>query len=82
MKKIAVKTKKVVKLSAQEEKVLRLLLMEFKGHEIARIMELDERTIGTYKLRLLKKTESKTIIGLYKYNLKHKIVETVIYKDK
>lgn len=63
------------KFSKQETKVFRLLIQEFKASEIAKIMGLDEKTVCTYKLRLLTKTKSKTIIGLYKFNLKYKIVE-------
>jgi hypothetical protein len=37
-------------------------------------MRLDEKTIGTYKLRLLQKTGAKTIIGLYLFNEKYKLV--------
>lgn len=62
------------KFSKQETKVFKLFLEEYKGAEIAKIMNLDEKTIATYKLRLLVKTKSKTIIGLYLFNLKHKIV--------
>jgi hypothetical protein len=32
------------------------------------------KTIGTYKLRLLQKTGAKTIIGLYLFNEKYKLV--------
>jgi DNA-binding NarL/FixJ family response regulator len=63
------------KFSKQETKVFILLLQEYKNAEIAKIMGLDEKTICTYKLRLLTKTATKTIIGMYLYNQKHKIVD-------
>lgn len=69
------KPNKFKKLSKQETIVLKLLLNEYKNHEVAKMLNLDEKTIGTYKLRLLKKTNSKTIIGLYKWNLEHKVVD-------
>lgn len=62
------------KFSKQETKVFTYFLQEHKAAEIAKIMGLDEKTIATYKDRLLKKTKSKTIIGLYVFNEKHKIV--------
>jgi DNA-binding CsgD family transcriptional regulator len=65
---------KFKKFSKQETKVFALLITEHKGSEIAKIMGLDEKTICTYKLRLLKKTETKTIIGLYLFNQKYKLV--------
>ena len=51
-----------------------MLLEEKKAHEIAKELHLDEKTISTYKLRLLQKTNTKTIVGLYKFNLEHKLV--------
>jgi DNA-binding CsgD family transcriptional regulator len=62
------------KLSKQETKVFKLLLEEHKSAEIAKMMGLDEKTVSTYKLRILQKTNSKTIIGLYLFNEKHKLV--------
>lgn len=62
------------KFSKQETKVFKLFLQEHKAEEIAKIMGLNEKTIGTYKNRLLMKTKTKTIIGLYKFNLTHNIV--------
>lgn len=63
------------RFSKQEKKVFSMLIQEFKSHEIAKKMDLDQKTVGTYKLRLLEKTKSKTIIGLYLFNTKHQIVE-------
>lgn len=62
------------KFSKQETKIFALLIQEYKGSEIGEIMGLNEKTISTYKLRLLKKTNAKTIIGLYLFNLEHNIV--------
>lgn len=63
------------KFSKQEIKVFSLLIQEYKNEEIAKMLGLNEKTISTYKLRLLKKSKSKTIIGLYLFNQKHNIVE-------
>jgi DNA-binding NarL/FixJ family response regulator len=63
------------KFSKQETVVFKLLLQELKSSEIAKEMKLDEKTVSTYKLRLLQKTGAKTIIGLYLFNEKYKIVE-------
>jgi DNA-binding NarL/FixJ family response regulator len=55
------------KLSKQETKVLNYFLKSIKGAEIAKMMNLDEKTVSTYKLRLLQ-NQFKTIIGLYLFN--------------
>lgn len=52
-----------------------MLLSENKGHEIAKELGINEKTVGTYKLRLLEKTGAKTIIGLYLWNKLHNLVE-------
>ena len=67
-------TKKIW-LSRRERQVLKMYLEEKKGHEIAKEVGLNEKTVATYKKRLLIKTNSKTIIGLYRFNLVHNIVE-------
>lgn len=67
--------KKFNKLSKRETQVLKMLLEEKKACEISRELCLDQKTISTFKLRLLKKTNTKTIVGLYKFNLEHKLVE-------
>mgnify|MGYP006381958245 CR=1 FL=1 len=57
-------------LSRQESKVFRLLVTEHKSEEIAKIMGLDEKTVCTYKLRILTKFGCKTNIGLYIFSLR------------
>jgi len=66
---------KRVWISNREKQVLKMLLEEKKANEIGKELGLDEKTISTYKLRLLTKTNSKTIIGLYLFNLVHKVVD-------
>ena len=66
---------KRVWISNREKQVLKMLLEEKKAHEIGKELGLDEKIISTYKLRLLTKTNSKTIIGLYRFNAYHQIVE-------
>lgn len=63
------------RLSKQEKRVLSLLIQEYKNSEVAKEMNIDEKTVSTYKRRILQKTSSKTIIGLYIFNQKHKIVQ-------
>ena len=62
------------RLSKQEKKVLELIVKEYKNGEIAKELGLDEKTVSTYKLRLLTKLECKTSIGLYAFNQKYKLV--------
>lgn len=74
MKKNKLQLNGFVKFSKQETAVFKLLITEHKAHEISKLLGIEQKTVGTYKLRLLKKSKTKTIIGLYKFNLEHKIV--------
>ena len=67
----------MVKFSKREKQVLTGLLQEKKNHEIAKELKINEKSVGTYKLRLLQKTKTKTIIGLYNYNLQHNVVKLI-----
>jgi DNA-binding NarL/FixJ family response regulator len=52
------------KLSAREIEVLKYLANGKKNKEIAKILKLDEKTISTYKLRLLHKLNVTNLIDL------------------
>tara|TARA_R110002126_G_scaffold64698_4_gene165640 strand:+ start:831 stop:1460 length:630 start_codon:yes stop_codon:yes gene_type:complete len=62
------------KLSNREIEVLRFLSAGKKNHEIAEILMLDEKTISTYKLRLLIKLNVTNLVDLIN---KAKILEMV-----
>lgn len=67
----------MVKFTKREKQVLKGLLEEKKNHEIAKELNINEKTVGTYKLRLLEKTKAKTIIGLYNYNLQRNVIKLI-----
>lgn len=72
------------RFSKRETQVFTMLIEEYKSEEIAKILKVNEKTVSTYKLRLLKKTGTKTIIGLYLFNQKFKVVDskyTVKFKN-
>jgi DNA-binding CsgD family transcriptional regulator len=52
------------KLSNREVEVLRLLSNGKKNSEISKILGLNEKTISTYKLRLLKKLNVSNLVDL------------------
>lgn len=54
------------KLSTREIEVLRYLNNGKKNKEIAQILDLDEKTISTYKLRLLNKLNVTNLVDLLK----------------
>ncbi len=62
------------KLSLRETEVLRYLVNGKKNHEISELLSLNEKTISTYKLRLLNKLHVTNLIDLVN---KAKILEIV-----
>jgi DNA-binding CsgD family transcriptional regulator len=64
-----------IRISGREKQILRLLINEKKGHEISKHLGISEKTVGTYKLRLLEKIGAKTVIGLYLWNQVNKFVD-------
>jgi DNA-binding NarL/FixJ family response regulator len=54
------------KLSTREVEVLRYLNDGKKNKEVAKILGLDEKTISTYKLRLLNKLNVTNLVDLLK----------------
>ena len=71
-----------IRVSRRESQILKMVLEEKLNSEIAKELNLNEKTIATYKLRLLKKTKSKTIIGLFLWNEIHKLVEIEEVEEK
>ncbi|MGD8234007.1 response regulator [Vibrio sp. TRT 1302] len=57
----------VVKLSNQESTVLRLLLEGHTNKSVARKMDISEKTVSTYKRRVLDKYGVKSVFNLVKH---------------
>ena len=61
-------------LSPREIDVLKLICMEKSNHEIARLLNISINTVSYYRQNIFRKTESGSVIGLYKYALKNGVV--------
>lgn len=82
MQQLLLSTKKdpqnhLVDLSEQELKILQLIYKQCSGSEIAKIMCLSERTVEGYRLKLMKKTNSKNVVGLILYSIKHNLLAPI-----
>jgi DNA-binding NarL/FixJ family response regulator len=62
-------------LSPREIDVLRLICMEKSNNDIARLLNISINTVSSYRQNIFRKTESGSVIGLYKYALKNGVVE-------
>lgn len=61
-------------LSERELQVLRMIADGRSGKEVSAALEISERTVATYKTRILKKTGRKSTAELIRYALDHGIV--------
>ena len=62
-------------LSFREIEVLRLIVLEMTTREIAQKLSISERTIETHRMNLLRKTNSKNMVGLIKYAYQNNIIK-------
>ncbi len=65
----------LVELTDREMDILRLLVKELTSKEIAEKLFISERTIETHRKNLLRKTNSKSTVGLIKYAYTYKLVD-------
>jgi len=69
-------------LTKREKEILALVLREHTSYEISRALDLSVQTINTHRKNILRKTASKTLIGLVKFSIKADLVENFYYKNK
>jgi DNA-binding NarL/FixJ family response regulator len=70
----ATKIPPAIHLSFREQEILNLIAREFTNQQIAGQLFISERTVETHRKNLFIKTKQKTIIGLIKYAIEHKLL--------
>lgn len=65
-------------LTTREKEVLALIVQEYSSQEIADKLNISKRTVDTHRINIMEKTNSKTIIGLIKYAIQHKIINILL----
>jgi DNA-binding NarL/FixJ family response regulator len=65
------KANKQLKLSIREIEVLTMLCDQLTNKEIAEKLNISFRTVETYRLSLLEKTNSKNVIGLVVFAIRN-----------
>lgn len=63
------------RLSQREFEVLRLLASGKAVSEIAEMLSLSDKTVSTYRGRILEKLQLKTTVELVRYALEHSLIE-------
>lgn len=61
-------------LTPREKEILTLVSQEFRNEKIAEKLFISERTVETHRRNIFTKTNTKTIIGLIKYAIKHRLI--------
>ena len=56
-----------VKMSKRESQVLKLLVSGRSNKDISEELEISDKTVSTYKLRLMRKLKAKSIVDLVRY---------------
>jgi DNA-binding CsgD family transcriptional regulator len=67
-------------LTNREKEVLMLVLQEQTSVEISNGLDLSIQTVNTHRKNILKKTRSKTLIGLVKYAIRAKMIKDYYFK--
>ena len=62
-------------LTKREKEILQLVLQEFSSREIGEKLEISLRTVETHRKNIIKKTGSRSLIGLVRYALNHNLVD-------
>ncbi|HOY40652.1 MAG TPA: response regulator transcription factor [Chitinophagales bacterium] len=63
-----------VKLTERELEILKLIVQELNNAEIADKLFISERTVETHRKNMIRKFNTKTIVGLIKYAMDHKLI--------
>ncbi len=67
-------------LTHREKEILALIVNEYSSLDIAAALNLSIRTIDTHRKNILRKTNTKTLIGLFKFAIKEGMIEDYYYK--
>ncbi len=68
------KSEEQAKLTERELEILKLIVQELNNAEIADKLFISERTVETHRKNMIRKFNTKTIVGLIKYAMDHKLI--------
>jgi two-component system nitrate/nitrite response regulator NarL len=67
-------TKEVISLTPREVEIVKLIAEEFNNAQIGDKLFISERTVETHRKNIFRKTNTKSVAGLIKYAIIHKLV--------
>ena len=69
------------RLTTREKEILLLILEEHTSQTIADMLNLSVRTIETHRKHIINKTNTKTLIGLFKLAIKAGLMSDFYYQS-
>ena len=64
-----------VSLSTREREILQLIAQELSNQQIADKLFISERTVETHRKNIFFKTQSKSVVGLIQYAIRHELIK-------
>ncbi len=64
-----------VSLSSREREILQLIAHELSNQQIADKLFISERTVETHRKNIFFKTQSKSVVGLIQYAIRHELIK-------
>lgn len=62
------------RLTGREIEILKLIAQEYSNAAIADTLFISERTVETHRKNMMRKTNNKTIVGMLRYAMEHKLL--------
>jgi DNA-binding CsgD family transcriptional regulator len=70
------------KITSREKQILSLVAREYSTNEISALLMISARTVETHRKNILRKINSKSLVGLTKHAIKLGLVEEFIFKPE
>ncbi len=70
------------KITAREKQVLSLVAREFNTTEISAMLSISARTVETHRKNILRKTNSRSLVGLTKQAIRLGLLEDFVFKPQ
>jgi DNA-binding NarL/FixJ family response regulator len=67
-------TEETISLTAREIEIVKLIAKEMSNAQIAETLFISERTVETHRKNIFRKTNTKSVVGLLKYAMEHKLI--------
>ncbi|MBK6964829.1 MAG: hypothetical protein IPH20_13050 [Bacteroidales bacterium] len=69
-------------ITSREKQILSLVASEYSTNEISSLLRISARTVETHRKNILRKINSKSLVGLTKHAIKLGLVEEYIFKPE